>query len=107
VKRCFAKKMVCTSSFFYEAVQRWKRCGKASRTLAAYIKVSLYCFKLLSIFNTPFQIFVPVSKGVVGLLVMPVECQELSRLSPTGYHKHSNATDSSEFGVSLDIVGRI
>ena len=61
---------------FYEAVQRWKRCGKASKTLAGYVKVSLYCFKLLSIFNTPFQIFVRVSKGVTGLLVMPVECKE-------------------------------
>ena len=28
-------------------------------------------------------------------------------LSPTGYHGHSKATDSSEFRVSLDTVGRI
>ena len=44
--------MVCTSSFFYEAEQRWKCCGKASKTLAAYVKVSLYCFKLYSIFKS-------------------------------------------------------
>ena len=37
----------------------------------------------------------------------PAECQHLSCLFSTGYHKHSKDTDSSELVVSLDIVGRL
>ena len=44
VKQAFATKVLCVSSFFYEAVLRWKRGAKeySEQRLFSYLKVGVY-----------------------------------------------------------------
>ena len=44
VKQAFATKVLCVSSFFYEAVMRWKRGAKeySEQRLFSYLKVGVY-----------------------------------------------------------------
>ena len=44
VKQAFATKVLCVSSFFYEAVLRWKRNAKeySEQRLFSYLKVGVY-----------------------------------------------------------------
>ena len=44
VKQAFATKVLCVSSFFYEAVMRWKQGAKeySEQKLFSYLKVGVY-----------------------------------------------------------------